>query len=195
MSNPEEVAQILGMLSVSFPNFKLPPATMKMYAMMLEYLPVEVLRSAVLECASKCKFFPTIAEIRENAEPLLHPQLIPGAVAWGEAVDMMRWRGHSWDYKFDNPVTQKCIDALGWSYLCMSTNQTADRARFIELYDELARRHMTEERMHPLVRQLAARMQPAMLKNSYYEQLPRGEKVPDSDEIDAAFDRGEGEMQ
>jgi hypothetical protein len=193
MATPEEVAQCLGMLSASFPNFKLPAESTKMYAKLLQYLPVDVLHSAVLECASKCRFFPTIAEIRESAEPLLHPQLIPAAVAWGEAVDQMRWRGHSWEPQFDNPVTQRCVEALGWCYLCMSTNQVADRARFIELYDELARRHMTSERTHPLVKQLVARMSPALLKSPYYEQLPRGERIPDNDEIESAFDRGEGE--
>jgi len=36
MATPEEVAQVLGMLSVSFPNFKLPPESMEMYTMLLK---------------------------------------------------------------------------------------------------------------------------------------------------------------
>jgi len=175
MATPEEVAQVLGMLSVSFPNFKLPPESMEMYTMLLEDLPVDVLRSAVLECANTCKFFPTIAEIREKTNALLHPDLPAAGEAWGEAVDMMRFRGHSWEPHFDNPVTQRCVEAMGWYYLCMSENQVADRARFIELYTELARRHLTEERTHPLVKQLVAKMSPAMLRSPYYEQLPRGD--------------------
>lgn len=194
MATPKEITEILLTTSAAYPNFKLPPESFKVYTMMLEHLPVDVLKSSVLAAMKESSFFPSVHEIMKHSDSLLHPDLPAAGEAWGEAVTMMRFRGHSWDPHFDNPVTQRCVEALGWCYLCMSTNQVADRARFIELYDELARRHMTEERTHPLVKQLVARMSPTMLKSPYYEQLSRGERIGiENDEINAAFDRGEGE--
>ena len=193
MSEPHEIAEILLVAAAAYPNFKLPPESVKAYTVFLEHLSADVLRLAVMEAVKESVFFPTVAEIMKHTDALLHPSYPTAGGAWGEAVEMMRFRGHSWEPKFDNPITQKCIEALGWYYLCMSINQVADRARFIELYDELARRTLHEDRVHPLVKQLVAKMQPAFLKSSYYEQLPRGERAQDLDEIEAAYDRGEGE--
>jgi hypothetical protein len=195
MASPEEVMNIMAVLSASYPNFKLPPESLKIYIRMLQHYQADALEAATLSAVKNCKFFPTIAEISSEADKLLRPALPAGGEAWGEAVDMMRFRGHTWEPKFDNPITQKCVDALGWYWLCMSTNQVADRARFIELYDELARRHSTDQNIHPLVRQLSERFSPPLLKNPRYEQLPREISPVDPDEIDAAWDRGEGEMQ
>lgn len=195
MATHNEVINVLAVLITAFSNPPISEQTIKLYVKMLEHLNANVLESAVLKCVAKNTFFPRIAEILTAASEITLPELPAAGEAWGEAVDMMRFRGHSWEPKFDNPVTQRCVEALGWYYLCMSESQVADRARFIELYTELARRHMTEERTHPLVKQLVAKMSPAMLKNSYYEQLPRGEKAEtyDDDEIKSAFDRGAGE--
>jgi hypothetical protein len=41
------------------------------YQELLEDLPDEVLIKAVRECLLRCRFYPTIAEIRERAEPIL----------------------------------------------------------------------------------------------------------------------------
>lgn len=43
----------------------------QVYQNMLQDLPDEVLRDSTLECLKTCRFFPTIAEIRERSVPFM----------------------------------------------------------------------------------------------------------------------------
>ena len=48
--------------------------------------------------------------------------------------------------KFRDAVTEHCVGLMGWRYLCKSSNDVADRARFCELYDAVANRDRIERR-------------------------------------------------
>ena len=43
------------------------------------------------------------------------------------------------DFTIADPVLAATVKAFGWSALCRGDNPSADRARFIELYDQLAK--------------------------------------------------------
>lgn len=167
MATLEILREVFLMLAAAYPKNELNQTTIELYSRLLADLSDELLKVAVLDHISRSQWFPAIAELRQAAAGISRPELEPGGAAWGIAYDAMRLRGRDWDYKFDNQVTQKCIDSMGWRYLCMSTNTTADRARFIELYDEYAKRRKTEGAMLPMVKALAAKMHPA--------QLPEGD--------------------
>lgn len=53
------------------------------------------------------------------------------------------------DFAVDDPLLHSTIRAFGWLDLCQSTNPHADRARFIELYDELAKGERKEAAIAP----------------------------------------------
>ena len=65
-----------------------------------------------------------------------------GGEAWGECVALVgkyglpRYPGI--DFEIPDPLVAQAIRAFGWRNLCTSENPYADRARFIELYDQLA---------------------------------------------------------
>ena len=55
--------------------------------------------------------------------------------------------------EIENPVLWKTLQAMGWRYLCSSTNGVADRARFIELYNEYAKRRLRDYISTPELRE------------------------------------------
>lgn len=100
-------------------------------------------RAAVDRLVKGSRFMPTIAEIREAAVDVAHGTRLPGGDAWGRCLRMIRRYGShrhpGVDFPVDDPALLATIRSLGWLGLCQSNNPQADRARFIELYDQLAK--------------------------------------------------------
>jgi hypothetical protein len=113
------------------------------YAAGLCDLEAEVVRGAIVRLARTSKFLPTIAEIREACITNARGPKRPGADAWGDVLAAVRdegvYRRPVQDFLFKDPLVLRAVRSLGWSELCLSENQTADRARFIELYDSYER--------------------------------------------------------
>ena len=106
-------------------------------------LDFERVRAAVDRLVKGSRFMPTIAEIREAAVDVVRGPRAPGGEAWGRCLAMIRRYGShrhpGVDFAVDDPALLSTIGSLGWLDLCQSNNPHADRARFIELYDELAK--------------------------------------------------------
>lgn len=89
------------------------------------------------------RFLPTIAEIREAAVEVAHGARKNGGEAWGEVRALVarqgRYRTPGVDFAIEDELVAAAVRAFGWSELCRGENPSADRARFIELYDQLAR--------------------------------------------------------
>jgi len=155
MANLETIHEIFLMLSTAYPKNELNQTTIELYAKLLADLDDELLKAATLDHISKSQWFPTIAELRGAANKISTPELEPAAEAWGIAHNAMCSCGRTWNYKFANPIITKCMDSMNWNYLCMSTNSVADRARFIELYNEYVRRFKESSETLPMVKALA----------------------------------------
>jgi hypothetical protein len=110
-------------------------------------------RAAVDRLVKSSQWIPTIAEIRAAAVDVAHGTRAPGGEAWGRCLALIRRYGsHRWpavDFEIDDPVLLATIRALGWLDLCASDNAAADRARFIELYDQLAKGERKEAAIAP----------------------------------------------
>jgi hypothetical protein len=110
-------------------------------------------RAAVDRLVKSSRFIPTIAEVREAAVDVAHGARAPGGDAWGRCLRLIRRYGsHRWpgiDFEVGDPVLLATIRALGWADLCNSDNAAADRARFIELYDQLAQGERKEAAIAP----------------------------------------------
>lgn len=102
----------------------------------------ELVQRAVDVVTKTSERLPTIAKIRQAAVELQHGHRRPGGDAWGDVVAAIRRHGASKtpgvDFVFPDPLVARAVDRMAWRELCLSTNQVADRARFIELYDEYA---------------------------------------------------------
>lgn len=148
------------------------------YALLLEDIEYEHASAALRVLLQTRTWMPSVADIRATVLELNRGPVKPGGEAWGSVLAAMHaqgaYRTPGTDFVFYDPVTARCVQALGWQELCLSENTTADRARFIELYDQLssqaqrelqspalaAARRARELETPDIVKQLAARFTP-----------------------------------
>ena len=159
MSKETEVAEIVGALALAFTNAKVPERTIRIYIQMLLDIPTEVLRVTAEQCLAECEFFPTIAAIRDRALKLTLPVRVDPLEAWGQVRRAISQYGFYRSPSFDDSITAKAVDSLGWQYLCVSENPVADRAHFSKIYEQLARREIQEARLLPRARELREQAQ------------------------------------
>jgi hypothetical protein len=97
---------------------------------------------------------PAIAEVRAAALEMQRGPIKAGGEAWGQVLRAISRFGFyqppnnpedERPWSFSDPITGRCVEALGWRSLCSSENLQPDRARFIELYDKLAKEQRTAE--------------------------------------------------
>jgi nucleoside-diphosphate-sugar epimerase len=117
-------------------------ATADVYCRALADISFERAKAAVERLVCTSRFVPTIADIRAAAIETTHGRRRAGGDAWGEVVRKIGRYGYlrtpGVDFQFDDPVVAEAVKGLGWRSLCESENAVADRARFVELYDQLA---------------------------------------------------------
>jgi hypothetical protein len=118
--------------------------TGSVYRRMLADLEYPEANAAIERLIATSKWLPTVAEIREAAVTVATGEVRSGGEAWGDVLQAVRRFGYQRRPEFDDPVVAQCVSMLGWGEICMSENQTADRARFIDLYDQLAGKHRRE---------------------------------------------------
>jgi len=166
MATEIEITKLLKVMRAFYAhaNFQDWEATRKGYVMMLSDMPIEILDAAVKQCVSTCEFFPTIAALRRAAAEIQIGESAypPAAQAWGEFLYLALHYGHDHKPQINNPLMDKAIDALGWYELCMSENQVADRARFIEVYNQYLDRERREMVKLPEVKAVENRVIAAM---------------------------------
>lgn len=124
-------------------------ATMKMYRYMLRDLEAAHAGHAIARVIATCKKWPSIAEIREAYDVQTNGRNALGLEAWGRVQKAMAREGRNRkpgiDFQFKDPIALRVVDAMGWRYLCDSPDHVPDRARFIELYDQLAKRDAIDQ--------------------------------------------------
>lgn len=141
-----EVQRLVTVLVASFSTRGMadPAATQAIYRRMLADLDYAAAHAAVERLLATAKFLPTIAEIREAALEVTAGPRRHGGDAWRDVLEAVSRYGRNRLPSFDDAVTAACVRSLGWQEICNSENQVADRARFIELYDKLAREQRVE---------------------------------------------------
>jgi len=156
MASKPEVQKALMVLSAAYPRFELPIATVEIYCRLLLDLDFDTLKAATLHCATVYKFFPTVAEIREAATELkTMAEGIPSdAEAWGQVLEQIRSKGSYGVPEFSHPLIANVVRQLGWLNLCLSENQPADRARFMDAYSQAFKDSKRRNQMLPEVLQI-----------------------------------------
>jgi len=156
MATKPEITKALMVLAAAYPRFELPTATVEIYCRLLVDLDFDTLKAATLQCATIYKFFPTVAEIRLAAVELqTMAEGIPSeAEAWGEVVKGLREIGSYGYPKFSHELIDQVVKQFGWRNLCLSENQSADRARFMDAYSSAFKDSRRRAQMLPEVLQL-----------------------------------------
>lgn len=81
---------------------------------------------------------PAPGQIRRIVDMAANGRRRHGGDAWGDVLREIGATGRYRDPCFADPITATVVRRLGWRELCDSDNAAADRARFIQLYDQLA---------------------------------------------------------
>lgn len=164
----EQAQQLVTVLVTAFPNtmVRLSPEqqsqTMTTYRRMISDLDYVAANAAVARLLATQKWIPTAAEIREATLALTVGEKSVGGEQWGSVLNAIRaqgvYRKPGVDFGFVDETTARCVSALGWEELCKSENTIADRARFIDTYDQLATQHRTKQLTEtlPAIRALEA---------------------------------------
>lgn len=156
MCEPRDIQQIINVLMTAFPNFKPSVQTPEIYYRLLQDISSDELKAAVLHCVSEPgrAFAPSIGEIRGAVGDLRkHVANVPTSYeAWQEVLRQISDVGSYGSPQFSNPLIDSTVRALGWRNLCLSENQTADRARFVQCYEQLLSRAERDDLMLPEVK-------------------------------------------
>lgn len=140
-----EAAEMVMLLLGAYPHAKTTSSTSQVYETMLSDLDVGSARAAVTKLIATSKFMPTVAEIRTAAAELAHGPVRSGAEAWLDVLDQIRRAGYCGEPKFDDAIVTAVIERWGWRRMCLEGHVDADRARFVEAYDSLARQARERE--------------------------------------------------
>ena len=149
--NLENVGDVIKFLQATYPRQAFSADNVKAYVMMLEDLPIDHLRMAVLKLAADSKWFPSIAEIRGAAADLdLQSRGIVSAI---EAYEIAQ-RHNIMRIKDEYPDVHAAARMSCYTITDMrkSQNVAADRARFIEAYNEILSQRRQEITNTPPVR-------------------------------------------
>lgn len=150
--NLNESKLLIGILCAAYPaqasrlNETAIAGMVASWADLLSDVPFAAAKAALAVHARTCKWLPSVAEIREAVATGGERQR-PGGDAWGDVRKLMSstkqrtaFSAHRFprEHDVEDPITWRCIEAMGWLELCNSESPESDRARFIELYDKLA---------------------------------------------------------
>jgi hypothetical protein len=136
---------------LAFPNARINNGTIIVYVKALSCLSEAALTASVMKCMRTCKFFPSIAEIMEQAENMV--QVATGTKhkspdeAWNEVLKQMNEAYVYKEPEFSTPEIKHAALAMGWTGLCetLTKDMGTARAQFLKLYDSTCKRKQAEK--------------------------------------------------
>lgn len=157
MADPLDIAQIVSIISAAYPNWKVTELTNEVYYQTLQDVPAEELKAAVLHCISQNgrQFAPSVGELRGAISELrgMSANVPPSYQAWQEVQQQILENGGDFGNPvWSHPLVEEAVRRIGWRNLRMSEDQTADRSRFIQCYEQLTERATREDMLLPEVR-------------------------------------------
>ena len=160
----KEFALIVMALQEYYPRDKLLQTNeaKKLWFRQLEDIPYKLAEAGVQKWVSLNKWSPTIADIREMATSVSLGSIPDWGEAWREVQLAIRKFG---SYRVGDametlsPLTRKTVDRIGFMNLCMSENESADRANFRMIYEQLANRQKQDAQLPMSLKMLIAEVQ------------------------------------
>jgi hypothetical protein len=139
-----DIIQTLTPYLLAFPQSKMTTEGLLVYARALSGLSIAEINAAMLKLMRTCKFFPTVAEIFEQAAVMKEFACGSGLPtpeeAWAEAQKNVRTKhlyGGEWEYSC--PEVKRAVDSFGKVELCsldVDEVNTA-RAQFMRIYKSI----------------------------------------------------------
>ena len=142
MNNQQQIVKALSMLQLAY-STDMSVERMKLYVTMLGNVNPVTLEQAVANLINKCKFLPTIAEIREECSALsayvnAHEELPTAQDAWERVYQVARSYGYEKGLDKLEGLTKQCAKAIWKSFDPQNGdnfNETSCRAQFVKNYE------------------------------------------------------------
>lgn len=142
MNNQQQIVKALSMLQLAY-STDMSKERMKLYVSMLSNVNPITLEQSVANLINRCKFLPTIAEIREECSALsafvnAHEELPTALDAWERVYQVARSYGHEKGLDKLEGLTKQCAKAIWKSFDPQNGdnfNETSCRAQFVKNYE------------------------------------------------------------
>lgn len=150
--NKKEFATLVAAIRTYYPRETILPneQAMSLWYMELKDIPGEIAMMALREHVHTSKWSPSISDIRELAAGIQSSETLDWGEAWQKVVMAIRKKGM---YREEealeslDDITRAAVERLGFQNLCLSENPVADRARFKDIFEQLAERRRRERRL------------------------------------------------
>jgi len=136
-----EFKSIIAVLGATYKNFVVTDATKaQIWFDMFKDIEYQTLQLAVNKHILESEYPPTVASLRKAVMEITNPSVarLNSGDAWEEVTEAIRKCGYYNEAKAlesMSPITRKTVVAMSWKELCQSTNQMADRAHFMKMFD------------------------------------------------------------
>lgn len=146
-----ETAELMAVLMAAYPNQSIGEPTLKVYAMMLRDLDYLEVMDASQHLLSECRFFPTIAEIRQTVAER-RCTLPEPAEAWGEVMRAIRDVGFYGRPHWSSDAVRRAVAAIGWENICQCERDDLNtlRAQFERIFAAYRKRTIQGENLSGL---------------------------------------------
>lgn len=142
MNNQQQIVKALSMLQLAY-STDMSKERMKLYVSMLSNVNPITLEQSVANLINRCKFLPTIAEIREECSALsafvnAHEELPTAQDAWERVYQVARSYGYEKGLDKLEGLTKRCAKAIWKSFDPQNGdnfNETSCRAQFVKNYE------------------------------------------------------------
>lgn len=142
MNNQQQIVKALSMLQIAY-STDMSKERMKLYVSMLSNVNPITLEQSVENLINRCKFLPTIAEIREECSALsafvnAHEELPTAQDAWERVYQVARSYGYEKGLDKLEGLTKQCAKAIWKSFDPQNGdnfNEMSCRSQFVKNYE------------------------------------------------------------
>lgn len=154
MNNKEMIAQSLSMLQIAW-STDMTKERFKLYCTMLADVNPVTLTQAVANLINRCKFLPSIAELREECSALsayvnMHDEVETAQTAWEKVIKVIGTYGYDNGKEHLEGITLTAARTIWSSFdprMGHEYNEASCRAQFIKCYEQLIDREKHRQRM------------------------------------------------
>lgn len=148
------IAQSLSMLQIAW-STDMTKERFKLYCTMLADVNPVTLTQAVANVINRCKFLPTIAELREECSALsayvnMHDEVETAQTAWEKVIKVVGTYGYDNGKEYLEGITLTAARTIWSSFdprMGHEYNEASCRAQFIKCYEQLIDREKHRQRM------------------------------------------------
>lgn len=135
--------------------------TMLVYSATLADIPIPALKSGVVKCIESCKFFPSVAEIRQASKDFYEE--VSGTrrksydEAWLEVMQNLKSVGYYGTPHWSSTEIEQAVKTMGWTELCSIEEEAlqAVRAQFRGIYNAICERNSNSAKNQALYQSLS----------------------------------------